>query len=158
PAKSRVRGPNHPFAGSGLMVAATFQPPKRIERSSHRPPDGGPAGAVPPAGFFLGSWCWRVTSSLTSAASRRASSLPTALMEVTDELSVPFSASAALGRGEIDWWENPARDLVSEVSGDPNITVVAHFATANGIMTFNHRYPPFDNPAIQRALLGAVDQ
>jgi 6-pyruvoyl tetrahydropterin synthase len=32
----------------------------------------------------------------------------------------------------------------------------AHFATANGIMTFNHRYPPFDNPAIRRALLGAV--
>ena len=39
-----------------------------------------------------------------------------------------------------------------------NITVVSHFATANGIMTFNQRYPPFDNPAIRRALLGAVDQ
>jgi len=70
----------------------------------------------------------------------------------------PFSASAALRRGEIDWWENPPRDLVDQVSGDPNITVVSHFATANGIMTFNHRYPPFDNPAIRRALLGAVDQ
>jgi peptide/nickel transport system substrate-binding protein len=35
----------------------------------------------------------------------------------------PFSASAALRRGEIDWWENPARDLVDQVSGDPNITV-----------------------------------
>ena len=70
----------------------------------------------------------------------------------------PFSASAALRRGEIDWWENPPRDLVDQVSGDPNITVVSHFATANGIMTFNQRYPPFDNPAIRRALLGAVDQ
>jgi peptide/nickel transport system substrate-binding protein len=70
----------------------------------------------------------------------------------------PFSASAALRRGEIDWWENPPRDLVDQVSGDPNITVVSHFATANGIMTFNHRYPPFDNPAIRRALLGAIDQ
>jgi peptide/nickel transport system substrate-binding protein len=70
----------------------------------------------------------------------------------------PFSASAALRRGEIDWWENPPRDLVEQVNGDPNITVVSHFATANGIMTFNHRYPPFDNPAIRRALLGAVDQ
>ena len=57
----------------------------------------------------------------------------------------PFSASAALRRGEIDWWENPSRDLVGQVSGDPNITVVSHFATANGIMTFNQRYPPFDN-------------
>src|SRR5262249_6452442 len=70
----------------------------------------------------------------------------------------PFSASAALRRGEIDWWENPARDLVGQVSGDPKITVVSHFATANGIMTFNQLYPPFDNPAIRRALLGAVDQ
>ncbi len=70
----------------------------------------------------------------------------------------PFSASAALRRGEIDWWENPSRDLVAQVSGDTNITVVSHFATANGIMTFNHRYPPFDNPAIRRALLGGVDQ
>jgi peptide/nickel transport system substrate-binding protein len=70
----------------------------------------------------------------------------------------PFSASAALRRGEIDWWENPARDLVDQVNGDPNITVISHFATANGIMTFNQLYAPFDNPAIRRALLGAVDQ
>jgi peptide/nickel transport system substrate-binding protein len=70
----------------------------------------------------------------------------------------PFSASAALRRSEIDWWENPPRDLVDQVNGDPNITVVSHFATANGIMTFNHLYPPFDNPKIRRALLGAVDQ
>src|SRR5207248_7727109 len=46
----------------------------------------------------------------------------------------PFSASAALRRGEIDWWENPPRDLIDQVSGDPNITVVSHFATAIGIM------------------------
>jgi peptide/nickel transport system substrate-binding protein len=70
----------------------------------------------------------------------------------------PFSASAALRRGEIDWWENPPRDLVAQVSGDRNITVISHFATANGIMTFNHRYAPFDNPAKRRALLGVVDQ
>src|SRR5215831_12262361 len=70
----------------------------------------------------------------------------------------PFSASAALRRGEVDWWENPTRDLVDQVSGDPKITVVSHFATANGIMTFNQLYPPFDDPAIRRALLGAVDQ
>ena len=30
--------------------------------------------------------------------------------------------------------------------------------TAIGIMRFNHLQPPFDNPAIRRALLGAVDQ
>ncbi len=70
----------------------------------------------------------------------------------------PFSAAAALRKGEIDWWENPPRDLVEQVSGDRNITVVSHFATANGIMTFNQLHPPFDNPAIRRALLGAIDQ
>jgi len=70
----------------------------------------------------------------------------------------PFSAMAALKRGEIDWWENPSRDLVDQVTGDRNITVVSHFATAMGIMTFNQLHPPFDNPAIRRALLGAVDQ
>jgi len=70
----------------------------------------------------------------------------------------PFSAMAALRKGEIDWWENPPRDLVEQVTGDRNVTVVNHFATANGIMTMNQRHPPFDNPAIRRALLGAVDQ
>jgi peptide/nickel transport system substrate-binding protein len=70
----------------------------------------------------------------------------------------PFSASAALRRGEIDWWENPPRDLVGQVSGDAKITVEPHYATAIGVMSFNHLYPPFDNPAIRRALLGAVDQ
>ena len=70
----------------------------------------------------------------------------------------PFSAEAALRKGEIDWWENPSRDLVARVTGDPNITVVSHFAPANGIMTFNQLHPPFNNPAIRRALLGAIDQ
>ena len=70
----------------------------------------------------------------------------------------PFSAAAALRRGEIDWWENPSRDLVDQVRGDSNITLVPHYATAIGVMSFNHLHPPFDNPAIRRALLGAVDQ
>jgi peptide/nickel transport system substrate-binding protein len=70
----------------------------------------------------------------------------------------PFSAAGALRRGEIDWWENPPRDLVDQIRSDANITVVPHYATAIGVMSFNHLYPPFDNPAIRRALLGAVDQ
>jgi len=70
----------------------------------------------------------------------------------------PFSAMAALSRGEVDWWELPPRDLVEQVSRDRNLTVVSHYATAIGILRFNQLYPPFDNPAIRRALLGAVDQ
>jgi peptide/nickel transport system substrate-binding protein len=70
----------------------------------------------------------------------------------------PVSAAGALRRGEIDWWENPSRDLLDAVAGDPDITVVSHFATAIGIMTFNQLHPPFDNPAIRQALLGAINQ
>src|SRR6266481_7609317 len=70
----------------------------------------------------------------------------------------PFSAMAALSRGEIDWWEAPSRDLVDQLARDRNVTVVSHYATAIGILRFNQLYPPFDNPAIRRALLGAIDQ
>src|SRR5437660_7928325 len=33
-----------------------------------------------------------------------------------------------------------------------------HYATAIGIMPFNQLHLPFDNPAIRRAVLGAIDQ
>jgi peptide/nickel transport system substrate-binding protein len=69
-----------------------------------------------------------------------------------------FSAMAALGRGEIDWWESPPRDLVEQLARDRNVAVVSHYATAMGILRFNQLYPPFDNPAVRRALLGAIDQ
>src|SRR6202043_503573 len=35
-------------------VLTNLQPSYWTRRSSHGPPDGGPAGAVPPAGFVLG--------------------------------------------------------------------------------------------------------
>jgi len=69
-----------------------------------------------------------------------------------------FSAMAALHSGEIDWWEIPLTDQVQALSSDRNITVISHFATAMGIMRFNHLHPPFDNVAVRQALLGAVDQ
>jgi peptide/nickel transport system substrate-binding protein len=69
-----------------------------------------------------------------------------------------FSAMAALHAGEIDWWELPPGDLLEQLAGDRNVTVVSQFATAIGVLVFNHLYPPFDNPAVRRVLLGAVDQ
>src|SRR5712672_1701643 len=36
-------------------VLTNLQPSYWTRRSSHGPPDGGPAGAVPPAGFVLGN-------------------------------------------------------------------------------------------------------
>jgi peptide/nickel transport system substrate-binding protein len=70
----------------------------------------------------------------------------------------PFSAMAALRSGEIDWWENPPRDLTEGLSHDRDITAISQYATAMGILRFNHLHPPFDNPAVRRSLLGAVDQ
>lgn len=70
----------------------------------------------------------------------------------------PFSAQAALGNGEIDWWESPSRDLFPQVARDRNVEAVSHYMPAMGILRFNHLYPPFDNPAMRRALLPAIDQ
>src|SRR6516164_1542433 len=69
-----------------------------------------------------------------------------------------FSASAALRSGEVDWWEVPLNDQAQALARDRDITVVSHFATAMGILRFNHLHPPFNNVAVRRALLGAIDQ
>jgi peptide/nickel transport system substrate-binding protein len=69
----------------------------------------------------------------------------------------PSTAAAAIQKHEVDWWELPSPDLLPLLARDRNLTV-ATMQTAIGIMRFNHLHPPFDNPAIRRALLGAVDQ
>jgi peptide/nickel transport system substrate-binding protein len=69
-----------------------------------------------------------------------------------------FSAMAALRAGEVDWWEAPPRDLVEALSRERDITVISQYATAMALLRFNHLHPPFDNAAVRRALLGAVDQ
>jgi peptide/nickel transport system substrate-binding protein len=70
----------------------------------------------------------------------------------------PFSAMAALRRGEIDWWEVPDSDQAELLARSRDVTVIPQYATAVGILRFNHLHSPFDNPAVRRALLGAVDQ
>ena len=66
---------------------------------------------------------------------------------------------AALHSGEIDWWEAPPNDQAAALAGNRDITVISKYATtAMGILRFNHLHPPFDNAAVRRALLGAVDQ
>ncbi|MGC2412954.1 MAG: ABC transporter substrate-binding protein [Stellaceae bacterium] len=69
-----------------------------------------------------------------------------------------FSAQAALGNGEVDWWESPPRDLFAQVARDRNVEAVSHYMPAMGILRFNQLYPPFDKPAMRRALLSAIDQ
>jgi peptide/nickel transport system substrate-binding protein len=68
------------------------------------------------------------------------------------------SASAMLA-GEMDWWQDPTADLLPQLRVDKRM-VIARQDPGGGIaiLRFNHLYPPFDNPAIRRALLGAIDQ
>jgi len=69
------------------------------------------------------------------------------------------TAVAALSQGEVDWVDRPATDLLPFLLRNADVTVEAkETAGAIGIMRFNHLYPPFNNPAIRRALLGAIDQ
>ena len=71
----------------------------------------------------------------------------------------PTSAAAAMQAGEHDWWESPTFDLLPMLRKNPGLTIPP--PTPLGFMAglrFNHLQPPFNNPALRRALLGAVVQ
>ncbi|HEX2944056.1 MAG TPA: ABC transporter substrate-binding protein, partial [Rhodopila sp.] len=71
----------------------------------------------------------------------------------------PATAANALQSGEIDWWENPTSDLLSMFPKGGDVTIAVKDPTGDCmIMRPNFLYPPFDNPAVRRALLGAVNQ
>jgi peptide/nickel transport system substrate-binding protein len=69
------------------------------------------------------------------------------------------TAAAALQSGEVDWWEFPTSDVLPVLQRGRKIKTEIIDPTGNcAILRPNHLHPPFDNPAIRRALLGAVDQ
>jgi peptide/nickel transport system substrate-binding protein len=69
------------------------------------------------------------------------------------------TASAAMQRGEIDWWLTPDADLLPVLRKHKNVKVETTVPTGFiATMRFNHLIPPFNNPAIRRALFGAVTQ
>ena len=69
------------------------------------------------------------------------------------------TASAALQSGEIDWYKHVQPDLLPLLRANPNIVIADANPTGfNGIMRFNHIQPPFNNVAIRRAVMMAVDQ
>src|SRR4051812_39142504 len=71
----------------------------------------------------------------------------------------PATASAALTQGEIDWWENPTIDLIPQIKQNKSITVEVKDRPGKiACMRFNHMIPPFDNAAIRRVVLSAIDQ
>ena len=69
------------------------------------------------------------------------------------------TAAAALQNGEIDWWETPPNDYIALLRRNPGIELKLVDPTGNiAIARFNQLVPPFDNPAIRRAVLEAVSQ
>jgi peptide/nickel transport system substrate-binding protein len=69
------------------------------------------------------------------------------------------TASAALMTGEQDWWENASLDLLPALRARRDIRVAVTDRTGwIGAMRTNHIQAPFNNPAIRRALWGALDQ
>ncbi len=71
----------------------------------------------------------------------------------------PSTAAAAMRTGERDWWESPGFDLPRMLSKVPRLTIAPPdpMGYISGIR-FNHTQPPFNNPALRRAILGAVSQ
>ena len=84
-----------------------------------------------------------------------------ATMERIEWRTIPdaATAAAALQAGEIDWWEQPTPDLLPLLRRNRAIrTEVIDRAGNIGFLRVNSLHPPFDNPAIKRAFLGAIHQ
>jgi peptide/nickel transport system substrate-binding protein len=71
----------------------------------------------------------------------------------------PATSAAALAQGDIDWWENPTIDLVPQLRRDKSLTITVKDRTGEmGCLRFNELFPPFDDPAVRRVVVAAMDQ
>ena len=71
----------------------------------------------------------------------------------------PSTAAGAMQAGEMDWWEAPTFDLLPLLRRSQDLTVTAPDPLGYlGMLRMNHLRPPFDNPALRRAVLGAISQ
>ena len=71
-------------------------------------------------------------------------------------LNIPdaATASAALAAGEVDYWENPPVDFVSQLEKNAHITVrVVDAMGTQGWLRPNHLHPPFSDKRARQALL-----
>jgi peptide/nickel transport system substrate-binding protein len=71
----------------------------------------------------------------------------------------PSTTAAALQAGEIDWWERVAPDLRPLLARRRDVAIdrVETQGTV-AMLRPNHLHPPFDDPAVRRALLPALSQ
>ena len=71
----------------------------------------------------------------------------------------PTTAAQALINNEQDWWDYATADLMPLLARSRGVKVVVQEPSGQiPILRFNHLQPPFNNPGIRRALLGAVNQ
>ncbi len=71
----------------------------------------------------------------------------------------PTTAAQALINNEQDWWDYATADLMGVLSRSRGVKVVVQEPSGQiAILRMNHLQPPFNNPAIRRALLGAMSQ
>ncbi len=69
------------------------------------------------------------------------------------------TASAALASGQQDWWDSPALDLVPQLRARADVSVrVTDIGGATLLLRPNCLQAPFNNPAIRRAVLWAMEQ
>lgn len=69
------------------------------------------------------------------------------------------TAMNALMAGEVDYFEQPANDLVPIMASNPDITVEVNDPLGNiGFLRFNALHPPFDSPDVRRAAIMAISQ
>ena len=69
------------------------------------------------------------------------------------------TAMAALLNGEVDYFENPAIDLIPLMKDKPHIIVANTDPLGNqGVLRPNHLLPPFNNPKARQALYYLVNQ
>jgi peptide/nickel transport system substrate-binding protein len=76
-------------------------------------------------------------------------------------LYIPDSATAAaaIGAGEVDWWQQLPPDLVPLLQKNKDIVVANVDPLGSlGVMRFNQLQPPFDNAKLRQAMLYVVDQ
>jgi peptide/nickel transport system substrate-binding protein len=70
-----------------------------------------------------------------------------------------MTAAAALGNGEVDWWEEATLDLLPLLAANPDITIKRSDPLGSmAFLRFNYLHPPFDNVRIRQAVLAVVDQ
>jgi peptide/nickel transport system substrate-binding protein len=69
------------------------------------------------------------------------------------------TVTSALRAGEIDWQEEVQNDLLPMLRRDQSITLRRMYSLG-WLFTLrpNHLFPPFNNPAIRRALFGGINQ